>query len=138
MNRVVLCGRMTKDPEIRSAGDMTIAKFTLAVDRKVKKGEEKKADFINCTAFGNLATFVEKYFHKGDGMTLEGKIQTGSYKNKEGQTIYTTDVIADTIEFPLGGKNSSGNGSNNTASTSNGNGDWMNVPEDISEELPFT
>ena len=138
MNRVILCGRLTKDLEIRQSGDMSIAKFTLAVDRKVKKGEEKKADFINCTAFGNLATFAEKYFHKGDGMSLEGRIQTGSYKNREGQTIYTTDVIADAIEFPVGGKSSSGNNSGNDANSNPASNDgFMNLPEGIDEELPF-
>ena len=131
MNRVVLCGRLTKDPEIRTSGDMEIAKFSLAVDRRVKKGEERKADFIPCTAFGNQASFIEKYFHKGDGATLEGRIQTGSFKNKEGQTVYTTDVIVDAIEFPLGK-----NGSNNE-NTSNNTDGFMNIPEGIEEELPF-
>ena len=131
MNRVVLCGRLTKDPEIRTSGDMEIAKFSLAVDRRVKKGEERKADFISCTAFGNQASFIEKYFHKGDGATLEGHIQTGSFKNKENQTIYTTDVIVDAIEFPLGK-----NGSNNESASNNNDG-FMNIPEGIEEELPF-
>ena len=134
MNKVLLCGRLSKDPDIRTSGDMAIAKFSLAVDRKVKKGEEKKADFINCTAFGAQASFVEKYFHKGDGMTIEGKIQTGSYKNKEGHTVYTTDVICDAIEFPIGGKSSSNNNSNNTSASNDG---FMNIPEGFQEELPF-
>ena len=131
MNRVILCGRLCKDPEIRHSGDMAFAKFSLAVDRKVKKGEEKKADYINCTAFGKQAEFIEKYFHKGDGMNLEGRIQTGSYTNKDGQKVYTTDVIIDSVEFPLG----KGNGSSNN--TSNANDGFMNIPDGINEELPF-
>ena len=130
MNRVILCGRLTRDPEIKTSGDMAIAKFTLAVDRKVKKGEEKKADFISCTGFGDRATFIEKYFHKGDGMSLEGRIQTGSYKNKEGVTVYTTDVIVDAVEFPVGGNKNSGE------SKSKEDNGFMNVPEDP-DELPF-
>lgn len=131
MNRVTLAGRICRDPEIRQSGDMAIARFTLAVDRKVKAGAEKKADFISCIAFGNQAGFIEKYFHKGDGMTLEGKIQTGSYKNKEGATVYTTDVIVDMVEFPISNKGGSEN-----AQTSNDG--FMNIPAGIEEELPFT
>ena len=134
MNKVWLAGRLTKDPEFRTSGDMAIAKFSLAVDRKIKKGEEKKADFINCTAFSNQASFIEKFFHKGDGIVIEGKIQTGSYKNKEGQTVYTTDVIVDAAEFPIGGKSNSGNTNNATSN----NDDFMNIPAGIEEELPFT
>ena len=134
MNKVILCGRLSKDPDIRISGDTAIARFTLAVDRKYKKDEERKADFINCVSFGNQATFIEKYFHKGDAMTLEGRIQTGSYKNKEGQTIYTTDVVAEGIEFPIGGKGSN-NSSNDTKS--NTNDGFMNAPQGMEEELPF-
>lgn len=129
MNRVLLSGRLIKDPEVKTSGDMTITKFTLAVDRKVKKGEEKKADFINCTCFGNQASFVEKYFHKGDGMNVEGRIQTGSYKNKEGKTVYTTDVILDAVEFPLSNKS---NGSKNEKPSDG----FVDIAEEI-DALPF-
>lgn len=136
MNKVILAGRLSKDPDIRSAGDTTVAKFTLAVDRKFKKDEERKADFINCAAFGSQATFIEKYFKKGDAMTLDGHIQTGSYKNRDGQTVYTTDVIIDSVEFALGGKNNNNN-SNTTSSKSSANDGFMNVPEGTEDELPF-
>lgn len=135
MNRSILSGRLIKDPEIRYSGELGIAKFTLAVDRKVKKGEEKQADFINITCFGSLATFVEKYFHKGDGMNLEGRIQTGSYKNKEGKTVFTTDVIAESIEFPLSNKN--GNAQKAPNLESKADDGFMNIPHGIDEELPF-
>lgn len=133
MNRVILVGRLIKDPEIRTTGETTIAKFTLAVDRKVKKGEEKKADFIGCVCFGAQATFVENYFHKGDGMNLEGRIQTGSYQNREGKTVYTTDVVVESIEFPLGKSSSNTNAKPETKDEDG----FMNVPDGIDEELPF-
>lgn len=135
MNRSILCGRLSRDPELRYSGELGIAKFTLAVDRKVKKGEEKQADFINITCFGSLATFVEKYFHKGDGMNLEGRIQTGSYKNKEGKTVFTTDVIAESIEFPLSNKGGNSQPTQNTVPKSDDG--FMNIPEGLQEELPF-
>lgn len=133
MNKVILCGRLTRDPEIRTSGENVIAKFSLAVDRRAKKGEEKQADFINCTAFGSDASFVEKFFHKGDGMTLEGRIQTGSFKNKEGKTVYTTDVISERIEFPVGGKNAS----NNNDSVKAAQEGFRDMPTSEDDVLPF-
>lgn len=94
MNRCVLIGRLTKTPEVRQ-GETTVARFTVAVDR-MKKDE---ADFIGCVAFGSTADFLEKYFKKGMRIALEGRIQTGSYTNNEGQKIYTTDVVAERVEF---------------------------------------
>lgn len=134
MNRSILSGRLSRDPEFRYTGDLGIAKFTLAVDRKVKKGEPKQADFINITCFGSLATFVEKYFHKGDGMNLEGRIQTGSYKNREGKTVFTTDIIAESIEFPLSNKGGNSQATQKPETTQN---DFMSIPEGIEDELPF-
>ena len=136
MNKVILCGRLIKDVEVRTNNETVIAKFTLAVDRRIKKGEERKADFISCVAFGNLANFAEKYFHKGEGMTLEGRIQTGSFQAKDGRTVYTTDVIADSIEFPLGAKNNNSAPATNTNTNQASNG-FMNIPDGIDEELPF-
>lgn len=98
MNSVILAGRMTRDAEERQAKDLTIVSFTLAVDRRTK---EREADFIRCTAFGSTAEFISKYFKKGDGMTVRGHIQTGSYEGKDGNTVWTTDVIVDECEFPL-------------------------------------
>lgn len=132
MNRVILCGRLSKDPEEKVTGETQIARFTLAVDRRYKKGEERTADFINCIAFSGLAKFVVEYFKKGDAMTLEGRINTGSYKNKNGQTVYTTDVVADSVEFPLGKK-----GNSDAAKSEPKNDGFMNIPDSLSEELPF-
>ena len=105
MNKVILMGRLTRDPEVRySQGEtpMAVAKFSLAVDRKFSRNngsDQQTADFINCTAFSKLGEFAEKYLHKGTKVTLCGRIQTGSYTNKDGQKVYTTDVIAEESEF---------------------------------------
>ena len=101
MNSVVLIGRLTRDPELRyTAGTQTaVATFTLAIDRYAKQGEEKKADFPNIIVFGKTAENCEKYLKKGMLAGVEGRLQTGSYKNKNGDTVYTTDVLADKVEF---------------------------------------
>jgi single-strand DNA-binding protein len=103
MNKVVLLGRLTKDPDVRYSnnGDnqLCIARYTLAVDRKFKKDNEPTADFIRCVAFGRAGEFAEKYFKQGIKIAISGRIQTGSYKNKEGQTVYTTDVVIEDQEF---------------------------------------
>lgn len=97
MNNVTLIGRLTKDPEVRYTADqMAIAKFTVAVDRF---GKEKQADFIPVTVFGKQAENCEKYLVKGRKVAIQGRIQTGSYENKEGKRVYTTDVVANTVEF---------------------------------------
>ena len=98
MNLVCLMGRLTRDPEIRTTESTTIARYTLAVDRRFKKDGEQGADFINCVAFGKSAEFAEKYFQKGTKIAVTGKIQTGSYE-KEGTKVYTTDIIVDNQEF---------------------------------------
>ncbi|HHV11413.1 MAG TPA: single-stranded DNA-binding protein [Clostridiales bacterium] len=154
MNKAIIIGRLTRDPEVRySQGDnsMAIARFTLAVDRRFKRaGETQEADFISCVAFGKQAEFVEKYFRQGMKMVLSGRIQTGSYTNKDGQKVYTTDVVAEDIEFaeskgsnPGGGdsgyQGNSNNQSNNfrpEPSSAMGDG-FMNIPDGIDEELPF-
>ena len=103
MNKAILMGRLTRDPDIRyGQGEDTsmIARFTLAVDRRVKQSEgQKAADFIGCIVFGERAVFVEKYLKQGSKIVLEGRIQTGSYTNREGQKVYTTDIVADSMEF---------------------------------------
>lgn len=102
MNRAIIVGRMTRDPEVRyTQGDnlMAIARFTVAVDRRIKKDGEQTADFISCVAFGKTAEFIERFFNKGRRIGLVGHIQTGSYDNKDGQKVYTTDVIVDECEF---------------------------------------
>ena len=128
MNNVVLSGRLTKDPEVRySSGEepMAIARFTLAVDRRKKEGEQS-ADFISCVAFRKQGEFVEKYCKQGTKIILAGHIQTGSYTNKQGIKVYTTEVIVDALEFAESKK---------AEGTKPDNG-FENI-EDIPEELPF-
>lgn len=132
MNLVVEKGRLTKDPQISyTAQSMCIARFTIAVDRMVKSGEERKADFIPCTAFAQTAEFIEKYFKKGMAILVEGSINTGSY-DKDGKTYYTWGVNANRVEFC----EKKGDESNQVAAEdSNG---FMNLPEGVEDELPFT
>lgn len=112
MNSVVLIGRLTRDPEVRYTGgqnNMAVATFSVAIDRPTKRGEEKKADFPRVTAFGRQAENCEKFLAKGRLVGVQGRIQTGSYTNKDGRTVYTTDVVADRVEFlEWGNKNDSG------------------------------
>ena len=139
MNKCMLMGRLTRDPEVRMSGDTAVARFSLAVDRRFKKDGEQTADFINCVAFGKTAEFIEKYGHKGTKFVVEGRIQTGSYTNKDGQKVYTTDVVVEQVEFAES-KNSSSEGgatetSNNSASTDTS---FMNIPDNVEDEgLPF-
>lgn len=131
MNKVILMGRLTRDPEIRySQGEspMAIARYTLAVDRRGKAGGDVSADFINCVAFGKNAEVAEKYFVKGIKLLVSGRIQTGSYTNKEGQKIYTTDIVADEQEF------AESKGSSPAKETPPENG--FSIPPD-EEGLPF-
>ena len=146
MNKVILRGRLTRDAEIRySQGESStaIARFSLAVDRRFRRdNEEQTADFINCVAFGRTAEFLERFGRKGTKFVLEGRIQTGSYTNKDGQRVYTTDVVAENVEFAESKNNSSaGNdfgGAPSAPSPSGAAGDgFMNIPEGIDEELPF-
>jgi len=150
MNKAILIGRLTRDPEVRySQGESStaIARFTLAVDRRFKKpGENSDADFIGCVAFGKQAEFVEKYFKQGMKMVLAGRIQTGSYTNKDGQKVYTTDIVAEDIEFAESkGTNGGDSGFQSNGyhkefrpepSSAMGDG-FMNIPDGIDEELPF-
>ena len=137
MNKVILLGRMVKDPEVRyTQGDnaTATARFSVAINRKFKNAEGNyDADFINCVCFGKTAEFVEKYFHKGDMMALVGRIQTGSYTNKDGVKIYTTDVVVEDVEF-AGGKSNGGDAQKNNATTDNG---FMEIPDGSDEEMPF-
>ena len=143
MNKVILMGRLTRDPEVRYGGanNSAIARFSLAVDRRFKReGDEQTADFINCIAFGKTGEFLEKYAHKGTKFVVEGRIQTGSYTNKEGQKVYTTDVVCENVEFAES-KNTNANanssaGSNEAPNSDPGDG-FMNIPDGIDEELPF-
>ena len=148
MNKVVLMGRLTRDPDVRySQGENStaVARFTLAVDRRFARrdgNDQQTADFIGCVAFGRTAEFVERYFRQGLRMTMSGRIQTGSYTNRDGQKVYTTDVVAEEVEFAES-KNSSGGGDNSgfrqTAAPmpSAAADGFMNIPDGIDEELPF-
>lgn len=138
MNKVILMGRLTKDPEVRySQGNnpMAIARYTLAVDRKFKRDGEPNADFINCIAFGKNGEFVEKYLHKGIKILVEGRIQTGSYTNKDGVKVYTTDVVVESCEFAES-KNASQSERPQPMPQTDSDG-FMSIPDGIDEELPF-
>ena len=142
MNKVILLGRLTRDPEVRTTqGDnaTTIARYTLAVDRRFNKEGEATADFIGCVAFGKQAEFAEKYLRQGSKIAIVGRIQTGSYTNRDGQKVYTTDIVIEEQEFA----ESKGNGEQRNTQeppqpTPNDLGDgFMNIPDGIDEELPF-
>lgn len=141
MNKVILMGRLTRDPEIRySQGEKSTAvgRYTLAVDRRFKREGEQNADFINCISFGKAAEFAEKYLRKGTKIAVIGRIQTGSYTNKDGNKVYTTDVVVEEQEFAE--SKSASNQSNNSGVSPYGpaEGDgFMNIPDGIDEELPF-
>lgn len=146
MNKVIIMGRLTRDPEVRYSGQdgqMAIARYTVAVDRRFKRDGEQTADFIPCVAFGKSAEFAEKYFHQGIKVVIEGRIQTGSYTNKEGQKVYTTDVVVENSEFAES-KNASAQNSGEfrapkmdpQAASTDG---FMNIPDGVEDEgLPFS
>ena len=143
MNRVILMGRLTRDPEVRytqGSEPMAVARYTLAVNRRVRKDDgSQEADFINIVAFRKAGEFAEKYFRQGMRVLVSGRIQTGSYTNKDGQRVYTTDVIVDEQEF-ADSKNSSGRtGNYQPTSTPSSVGDgFMNIPDGVEDEgLPF-
>ena len=151
MNKVILMGRLTRDPEVRySQGEssMAIARYTLAVDRRRTRSNdpnEQSADFIGIVAFGKAGEFAEKYFRKGTKVIVTGRIQTGSYTNKDGVKVYTTDVVAEDQEFAESKGSNAGNGGSsfggdfsNSNETPSAAGDgFMNIPDGIDEELPF-
>ena len=128
MNCVQIIGRYVKDPDVRQANDTTVARFTLAVDRKYKKGE---ADFISCVAFGKLAEVISKYCHKGIKVAVAGRIQTGSYTNKDGQKVYTTDIVVEEHEFC----EKKGEGESQNAPKADEG--FMDLPGNIDDECPF-
>lgn len=130
MNKVVLMGRLTRDPKVTYSGELCIARYSLAVDRR-KKGEQE-ADFISCVAFGKSGEFAEKHLHKGTKVVVSGRIQTGSYE-KDGQKVYTTDVVAEDQEFA---ESKAAQGENNKAAVQ-AQGGFMSIPDGIDEELPF-
>ena len=129
MNKVILMGRLTKDVETRYSGETAIARYSLAVDRKFKREGEPTADFINCVAFGKNGEFAEKYLHKGMKIAVTGRIQTGSYKDKDGKTVYTTDIVVEEHEFCE---------SKGTQGITKADPDgFMSIPDNVDDELPF-
>jgi len=141
MNKVILVGRFTRDPEVKyTDGGTSISKFTIAVDRRFKQEGGPEADFISCVSFGKQAEFIEKYFHKGMKIGIIGRIQTGSYTNNDGQKVYTTDVVVEECYFVESKKTSDSSDinqpSNPEPNTTMDYG-FMNIPDGIDEELPF-
>ena len=155
MNKVILMGRLTRDPDVRYTDGhepMAISRFSLAVDRRFKReGEQQTADFISCIAFGRTGEFIERYCKKGTKLVVEGRIQTGSYTNKDGNKVFTTDVVVENCEFAES-KAASGSSTNNDSSNNNNNGyqnnnypgtgvdadGFMNIPDGVDDEgLPF-
>lgn len=152
MNKVILMGRLTRDPEVRysqGASQTSVARFSVAVDRRFKREGEPDADFFNCTAFGKQAEFIERYLRKGVKVVVCGRIQNDNYTNKDGQMVYSVRVIVDEIEFAESKNASAANSDNgyngggymgggNSAPAPSGAGDgFMNIPDGIDEELPF-
>lgn len=147
MNKVIIMGRLAKEPNVNTTSSgLVIARYTVAVDRRTSKDATQTADFISCVSFGKQGELVQKYVHKGTKILLTGRIQTGSYTNKEGQKVYTTDVISDEVEFVESKKTASENRvptapTAETAITSNINSadnGFLNVPESIDDGLPFS
>lgn len=141
MNKVILMGRLTREPEIKyTQGNnaMCVARFSLAVDRKFKRDGEPTADFINCVAFGKTAEVLEKYCAKGTKLVVEGRIQTGSYTNRDGQKVYTTDIAVENLEFAESKANAEQNNSRPEPTNATTNG-FVNIPQAVDEqdELPF-
>ena len=146
MNKVILMGRLTRSPEVRYSNSdtpMAIARYTLAVRRSRSKSNEDDVDFINIVAFGKNGEFAERYLRKGTKIALTGRIQTGSYTNRDGVKVYTTDIVAEEFEFAESKNASAGNGdysgfggASRPEPISAGDG-FMNIPDGIDEELPF-
>lgn len=143
MNKVILMGRLTRDPNVRytqqnsSQESMCIARYTLAVDRRGKAEGQQSADFISCVAFGKNGEFAEKYFRQGMRVAITGRIQTGSYTNRDGQKVYTTDVVIEEQEFAESKRESEQAAGAAGQYTDAGDG-FMNIPDGIDEELPFS
>lgn len=143
MNKVILLGNLTRDPEIRySQGEkqMAVARFSLAVNRRFAKDGETNADFLNCTAFGKTAEFVEKYFRQGSRMGLVGRIENNNYTNKNGEKVYSVQIMVEEVEFAERKSAQSNNQTQNQNQPVQANGaddDFMNIPDGIEDGLPF-
>ena len=133
MNKVIMMGRLTREPEISSsASGTTFARFSIAVDRKFKKEGEPDADFFNCTSFGKQAEFVEKYLKKGTKIVVSGRLQNNNYTNKDGQKVYDVRIMVEEIEF------AESKGNDGASTEKKPGNDFLNIPEGLVEELPFS
>lgn len=142
MNKVILIGRLTRDPDVRYKNGeepMAVARFTLAVNRRYhREGEEQQADFISCVSFGKPAEFIERYCHQGTKIAIEGRIQTGSYTNRDGIKIYTTDVVVENVEFAESRTTPSESTGRKQPTVEDGQDEFMDIPDNIDDEgLPF-
>jgi len=143
MNKVILMGRLTRDPSVRytqqnsSQESMCVARYTLAVDRRGSREGQQSADFISCVAFGKNGEFAEKYLRQGMKMAVVGRIQTGSYTNRDGQKVYTTDVVIEEQEFAESKKAAGEQQTGSNEGYSVTDDGFMNIPDGIDEELPF-
>ena len=143
MNKVILMGRIVRDPEIRySQGEkqIAVARFSLAVNRRFAKDGETNTDFFNCTAFGKTAEFIEKYFRQGSRMSLVGRIENNNYTNKNGEKVYSVQIMVEEVEFAERKSSQSNNQTQNQNQTAQANGeddDFMNIPDGIEDGLPF-
>lgn len=141
MNKVILIGRLTRDPDVRYTngdGQKAVARYTLAVDRRYKREGEQSADFISCVAFGKNGEFVEKYLHQGTKIAIEGRIQTGSYTKQDGTKVYTTDVVVDAHEFVEKKSDAPASKTAPEPAPDVSADGFMSIPDGIDEELPFT
>ena len=148
MNKVILMGRLTRDPEVRYSNDLAVANFSIAVDRRFKREGQPEADFFDCTAFRKTAEFIEKYLHKGTKVVIDGELQSDNYTNKEGQKVYRNRIMVNQIEFAES-KAASQSGAAQIPSGDPGPGPasapvsgsgegFMSIPEGVDEELPFS
>lgn len=140
MNKAILLGRLTRDPDVRytqGENSMAIARYTLAVDRRFKREGEQNADFITCVVFGKGGEFAEKYLRQGTKICVSGRIQTGSYTNREGQKVYTTEVVVEEQEFAESKSSQESRNVDEERHPKAGDDDFLSIPDGIDEELPF-
>lgn len=138
MNRIILMGRLTRDPEVRYGGEKNtaVARYAIAVDRRFKQEGQPDADFFNVVSFGKQGEFVEKYLHKGTKIVLEGELRNNNYTNKDGQMVYSNEIVTNNVEFAESKNAQANQQAPEQPNTSAGDG-FMNIPNGIDEELPF-
>ena len=138
MNKVLMCGRLTRDPDVRyGENQKAVARFSLAVDRKFTREGDPTADFFNCTAFGKSAEFVEKYLQKGTKMIVIGHIQNNDYTKEDGTKVYSAQILVDELEFAESKRSSEGSSQQAAPQAESSSGGFMNIPAGIDDELPF-